>query len=234
MYFKKMKNLSEKEIREELAQSGKEYEVLAFKKLRCLKTYLFSKKISVFEKSVFDFKAGKDYDLWCVAFKGSTEIQVFIPGADRSGGFTLDSSIFSDWKQASDVIETSCGGRSFVLIADYKKERMLVPLKSLYPDNLSVKVPHSVKFDYWRPEFVFDGEKWFFGVAFYQSDSDGIFSSKKRCWKAFFRIDTQSWLSQEYCSRSAGFLMVALSEHPVEMGNYRIQFFQDVLHFSFI
>lgn len=227
-----MENLKESDIKAWLKREVKNDKLpVYFKKLTCTKTYSLAQKVKIADIEINKIEAGKTYILWICPLENKC-LAVFFPETDSF--LTVPYDTFGDWQNATDAARVSCGKETYVLISDWKGERLLVPSWRLYPEEVEKRFPEAEKFSFWRPEFVFDSGEWFTGVAFYQHLSASAYPDKRFRWQAFYRIDTGEWLEKYDRLKYGDKMKVLLSEAPVEIGNFKIQFFTPVINFCFI
>lgn len=227
-----MENLIETEIKAWLKQEmNKENVPLYLKKVTCVKSCRMIHKAKIGDTVFSGIEAGKMYVFWICKLEEST-LAVFIPGADCN--FIVDADAFADWINAPDVNNVVCGKSAYVLISDWQGERRLVPEWSLYPEDIESRFPKDKKFAFWCPEFIINGEEWFAGVAFYEHLSAEAYPDKRFHWQAFYRIDTQKWLSSEECDYYSQKMKVMLSQFPVTTGKLKIQYFLPMIRFDFV
>lgn len=220
-----MKCLSEKEVKDWFQTSFNTNAIprVYFKKVKIQSGWDFSAMPKLRSK------VGKKCDLWVLKAEGHP-LAVFVP--ELSEGMVVKMKQSREFLNAPDSFEAQLGSRKYRMIKNAQGQKILVPNWCFFIDE----VVQSVKgeYAYWRPELVVEKDNWYLGWAFYQYFKDSSYPQKRRNWMAFFRIDTQKFVSSEECAASYDKFKIVLSPVPAEVGNMQIKFvYPDVITVEF-
>lgn len=217
-----MRCLSESEVRDWFKDSfgSKSVPKIYFKKVKVKSDFILTGNRKLANGKYFSgFKSGKTYNLWIVK-ADNQPLVVFVPGL--SEGMVIEFDDFEENLDAQDSFDACLDGVRYRLIKNWKGQRILVPEWCFFIDK--VENLYEGQYAYCSAEMVIDKEEWYVGWAFYQHLNETSYPDNCRKWLAFYRIDTQSFVSREECDTSYDKLKVALSSFPIRKGNMEIKF----------